>query len=52
MKTNTSQTIANESGIDKIEQIKANISSCGNKSTCKAEVYEMWSGVFEPNEND
>ena len=50
MKTNTSQSSAIESGMEKIEEIKAKLSCYGRNKVCKAEVYEMWDGVFEPEE--
>ena len=40
-----------ESGIERIEEIKKNICAVKSTQTCKAEVYEMWDGIFEPEES-
>lgn len=41
-----------ESGVERIEEIKKNICACKPTQTCKAEVYEMWNDIFDPNEED
>lgn len=46
MTTNLKNAI--ESGVDRIEEIKKNICACKQSQTCKAEVIEMWDGIFDP----
>ena len=48
--TKTQSTI--ESGLERIEEIKKSICACKSTQTCKAEVYEMWDGIFENKEED
>lgn len=50
MTTKTQSTI--ESGVERIEEIKKNICALSPAQTCKAEVYEMWDGIFENKEED
>ena len=45
MTTKTQQNT--ESGLERIEEIKKNICACKPSEACKAEVYEMWDGIFE-----
>lgn len=41
-----------ESGVDRIEEIKKNICACKPPQACKAEVYDMWDGIFEPEDEN
>ena len=50
MTTKAQQNI--ESGLERIEEIKKNICACKPSQNCKAEVYEMWDGIFESEETD
>jgi len=45
MTTKTENQI--ESGDKRIAEIKKNICSSKPAQSCKAEVYEMWDGIFE-----
>lgn len=45
-KSKSKQNIV-QNGLERIEEIKTEIQSCKrDPSFCKAEVYEMWEGVF------
>lgn len=50
MQTKTNQNQILESGMERIEEIKSEISNSAPKKVCKAEVYEMWNDVFEGND--
>ncbi len=47
MKTKIQNSL--ENGIDRIDQIKKEISQYKTQ-VCKAEVYETWDNIFEPEE--
>lgn len=49
MTTKTQQNT--ESGLERIEDIKKNICASKPAKFCKAEVYEMWDGIFESEED-
>ena len=50
MTTKTQQNT--ESGLERIEEIKKNICAPKSSEPCKAEVYEMWDGIFESEEDE
>lgn len=50
MTTKLQNTI--ESGTTRIDEIKKNICECKSPQICKAEVYDMWDGIFDPENSD
>lgn len=51
-KTKQKQVTA-QNGLERIEEIKSEIMNCNaTSSNCKAQVYDMWEGLYPNNEEE
>lgn len=44
-----SQSLTSD-GVERIDEIKKEICNTKSPQVCEAEVYEMWGGIFDPEE--